>query len=95
MRSDKPHAVSDWLNPHSVGTVSAFGSIANLDYNSTCLISYQEITSSITLSMPVLQICNTKFNYFQLIILLFKITSKAVFVPQKTNVAFIHHLVLI
>ena len=26
----KPQAVSDWLNAHSLGTISAFGSIANL-----------------------------------------------------------------
>ena len=26
----KPQGVSDWLNPHSLGTISAFGSIANL-----------------------------------------------------------------
>ena len=26
----KPQAVSDWLNPHSLGTMSAFGCIENL-----------------------------------------------------------------
>ena len=31
---------------------------------------------TLTLSRPVLQICNTKFNYLQLIRFLFKITSK-------------------
>ena len=28
MPAQKPQAVSDWLNPHSLGTISAFGSIA-------------------------------------------------------------------
>ena len=41
----------------------------------------------LTLSRPVLQMCNNKFNYLQLIIF------KTVFVPQRTNVA--QHLVLI
>ena len=27
MRAHKPQAVSDWLNPHSLGTMSAFGYI--------------------------------------------------------------------
>ena len=40
----KPQAVSDWLNPHSLGTVSAFGCIENSAYNSTCLNNYQDIT---------------------------------------------------
>ena len=26
----KPQAVSDWLNAHSLGTISAFGSIENV-----------------------------------------------------------------
>ena len=30
MPAHKPQAVSDWLNPYSFGTISAFGSIANL-----------------------------------------------------------------
>ena len=30
MLAHKPQAVSDWLNPHSLGTISAFGSVANL-----------------------------------------------------------------
>ena len=30
MPAHKPQAVSDWLNPHSLGTISAFGSIPNL-----------------------------------------------------------------
>ena len=37
----------DWLNPHSLGTISTLDSIANLAENSTCLINYQEITKSI------------------------------------------------
>ena len=30
MAVQKPQAVSDWLNPHSLGTNTTFGSIANL-----------------------------------------------------------------
>ena len=30
MPAHKPQAVCDWLNPHSLGTISALGSIANL-----------------------------------------------------------------
>ena len=30
MPAHKPQAVSDWLIPHSLGTISAFGKIANL-----------------------------------------------------------------
>ena len=30
MRAHKPQAVSDWLNPHSLGTMSAIGCIENL-----------------------------------------------------------------
>ena len=30
MAAHKPQAVPDWLNPHSLGTISAFGSIVNL-----------------------------------------------------------------
>ena len=29
-RAHKQEAVSDWLNPHSLGTMSAFGCIENL-----------------------------------------------------------------
>ena len=29
MPAHKPQAVSDWLNPHSLGTISAFGINAN------------------------------------------------------------------
>ena len=29
-RAHKQKAVSDWLNPHSLGTMSAFGCIENL-----------------------------------------------------------------
>ena len=29
-RAHKQEAVSDWLNPHSLGTMSAFGCIDNL-----------------------------------------------------------------
>ena len=47
MRAHKPQAVSDWLNPDSLGTMPAFGYIDNLANNSTSLINYQEITRSI------------------------------------------------
>ena len=30
MRAHRQEAVSDWLNPHSLGTMSAFGCIENL-----------------------------------------------------------------
>ena len=30
LRAHKQEAVSDWLNPHSLGTMSAFGCIENL-----------------------------------------------------------------
>ena len=30
MRAHKPQSVSDWMNPHSLGTMSAFGYIDNL-----------------------------------------------------------------
>ena len=30
IRAHKQEAVSDWLNPHSLGTMSAFGCIENL-----------------------------------------------------------------
>ncbi len=46
-RAHKQEAVSDWLNPHSLGTMSAFGCIAHLAYSLTCLINYQDITRSI------------------------------------------------
>ena len=46
-RAQKRQADFDWLNPHSLGTISTFDSIANLAENSTCLINYQEITRSI------------------------------------------------
>ena len=29
MPAHKPQAVSDWLNPQSLGTISTFGTIAN------------------------------------------------------------------
>ena len=32
-RAHKQEAVSDWLNPHSLGTMSAFGCIENLAFN--------------------------------------------------------------
>ena len=53
----KQQTVSD-LNPHSLGTISAFDSIANVSSNSTCLISYQEITISIDLNNSSLKWCS-------------------------------------
>ena len=47
MRAHEPKAVSDWLNLHSLGTISAFGCIDNFASNSTCLINYQDTTRSI------------------------------------------------
>ena len=47
MRVHNPQAISDRLNQHSLGTVSAFGYIENFPSNSTCLNHYQEITRSI------------------------------------------------
>ena len=46
-RAHRQEAVSDWLNPHSLGTMSAFGCIENLALSLTCLINYQDITISI------------------------------------------------
>ena len=43
-REHKSQVVSDWLNPNSLGIMSAFSCIENLGLNSTCLIDYQEIT---------------------------------------------------
>ena len=34
----------DWLNPVSLGTMSASAYIENVAENSTCLIDYQELT---------------------------------------------------
>ena len=47
VRAHYPEAVSDWLNPLSLGTMSAYAYIENLVKNSTCLINYQELTRSI------------------------------------------------
>ena len=47
MRTHLPKAVSDWLNPLSLGTMSASGYIENLAKSSTCLINSQELTRSI------------------------------------------------
>ena len=40
-------AVSDWLNPFSLGTMSTSTYIDNFAKNSTRLINYQELTRSI------------------------------------------------
>ena len=47
MRAHMPQAVFGWFNPLPLGSISAFGSIANLALNSTSLINYQEIIRSI------------------------------------------------
>ena len=47
MRMHLPEAVSDRLNPLSLGTMSASGNIENLAKKSTCLINSQELTRSI------------------------------------------------
>ena len=47
LRAHMPEAATDWLNPLSLGTMSASAYIENLGYNSACLINYQEITRSI------------------------------------------------
>ena len=46
-RAHKQEVVSDWLNPHSLGTMSALWCIENLAKNSTCLINWPDITRSI------------------------------------------------
>ena len=50
-------AVSDWLNPLSLGTMSRSAYIKNLAYNSTCLINCQELTRSI-LNLSSLKWCS-------------------------------------
>ena len=47
VRAHMPEAATDWLNPLSLGTMSASAYIENLAYNSARLINYQEITISI------------------------------------------------
>ena len=47
LRAHIPEAATDWLNPLSLGTMSASAYIENLAYNSPRLINYQEITRSI------------------------------------------------
>ena len=41
VRAHKPEAVSDWLNPISLGTMSASAYIENLAKNSTRLIKVE------------------------------------------------------
>ncbi len=47
LRAHIPEAATYWLNPISLGTMSASAYIENLASNSAHLINYQEITSSI------------------------------------------------
>ena len=47
VRAHYTEVVSDWLNPLSLGTMSASAYIENLASKSTCLINYQELTISI------------------------------------------------
>ena len=45
MSAHNVQTVSDWLNPFSLGIMSASAYIENLAQSSTCLINYQELTS--------------------------------------------------
>ena len=47
VRAQRPEAVSGWLNPLSLGTMSASAYIEDLALNSTSLINYQELSRSI------------------------------------------------
>ena len=47
-RAHQAEAVSDWLNPFSLGTMSASAYIDNLAWNPTCLINYQELDLNIS-----------------------------------------------
>ena len=46
LRAHIPEAATDWLNPLSLGTMTASAYIDNLAENSARLINYQEITIS-------------------------------------------------
>ncbi len=50
LRAPIPEAATDWLNPLSLGTMSASAYVENIAYNSARLINYQDITRSINLS---------------------------------------------
>ena len=54
LRAHMPEATTDWLNPLSLGTMSASGYIENLAKNSARLINYQEITRSIKIFLVCL-----------------------------------------
>ena len=58
MRAHLLEAVSDWLNPLSLGTMSASGYIENLASNSNCLINSQELTRSMDLNLSSLKLCS-------------------------------------
>ena len=47
VRAQKQEVVSDWLNPFSLGTMSAPAYIENVAYNSSSLINSQELPRSI------------------------------------------------
>ena len=47
VRAQQQYAVSDCLNPFTLRTMSASAYIENVAYNSTCLIYYQELSTSI------------------------------------------------
>ena len=49
LRAHIPEAATNWLNPLSLGTMSASAYIENLAKNSAHLMNYQEITRSIKL----------------------------------------------
>ena len=47
LRAHMPEAATNWLNPLSLGAMSASAYSENLAWNSARLINYQEITRSI------------------------------------------------
>ena len=47
VRAHEAEVVADWLNPLSLGIMSASAYTENLAKNSTCLMNYQELTRSI------------------------------------------------
>ena len=47
VRAHEAEVVADWLNPLSLGIMSASAYTEHLAKNSTCLINYQELTRSI------------------------------------------------
>ena len=56
LRAHNQEGDSDWLNPLSLGTLSASAYVENLAYKSTCLINYQ--THQIDLNISSLKWCS-------------------------------------